>query len=162
MKKKRQSPLKSVGRGNESAFYYRTKTYRINVATADFESDSRLFHCLGKRWGILAFRDNSLIYEQLLEPFTERLIACSNSVHDHISNKIGTSPERIDVSLNSIDPDRFNISYYSKKVIYLLNNPGIARKMGMRGPKRAKMFSWESLGIQLDGLYKRILKENER
>jgi glycosyltransferase involved in cell wall biosynthesis len=52
-------------------------------------------------------KDDSLIFDQLLAPFSDQLIACSGSVQKHISERVGVPPEKIEVVLNGVDLDRF-------------------------------------------------------
>jgi len=52
-------------------------------------------------------KNDDLICDQLLAPFTDRLIACSESVGKHVSERIGVSREKIEVILNGVDLDQF-------------------------------------------------------
>ncbi|NKE73767.1 glycosyltransferase family 4 protein [Nitrospiraceae bacterium HYJII51-Mn-bac16s-1-B09] len=52
-------------------------------------------------------RDGSLIYDRLLDRFSDRLIACSESVREHLVQRVGLPWERIDVILNGADLSRF-------------------------------------------------------
>lgn len=56
-------------------------------------------------------KDDSLILDQLLAPFSDQLIACSESVQKHISERVGIKPEEIQVILNGVDLDPFKTIY---------------------------------------------------
>ena len=51
--------------------------------------------------------DNSLIFDQCLARSTARTIACSESVRDHVSERVGIPREGIEVILNGVELDRF-------------------------------------------------------
>lgn len=61
-------------------------------------------------------RDGSLIYDRLLDRFSDRLIACSESVREHLVQRVGLPWERIDVILNGADLSRFQPREDAQKV----------------------------------------------
>ena len=52
-------------------------------------------------------KDGALIYDQLLAHSTDALIACSQSVAEHIAARIGVAPQRVHVVLNGVEAERF-------------------------------------------------------
>ncbi len=54
-------------------------------------------------------RDGSLVLDRLLERVSDRLIACSESVRSHISERVGIPAERIRVILNGVELERFSV-----------------------------------------------------
>lgn len=61
-------------------------------------------------------RDGSLIYDRLLDRFSDRLIACSESVREHLVQRVGLPWERIDVILNGVDLSQFQPREEAKEV----------------------------------------------
>jgi glycosyltransferase involved in cell wall biosynthesis len=61
-------------------------------------------------------RDGSLIYDRLLDRFSDRLIACSESVRQHLVQRVGLLWERIDVLLNGVDLSRYRPREDAQKV----------------------------------------------
>lgn len=55
-------------------------------------------------------RDDSLIYDQLLSSFTDRFIACSSWVRQHISKRVGLPLEKITTIHNGVDATRFLVN----------------------------------------------------
>jgi glycosyltransferase involved in cell wall biosynthesis len=51
--------------------------------------------------------EGTLVYEQMLEPRTERLVACSAAVRDHVAERLELDPGRVDVICNGVDVERF-------------------------------------------------------
>lgn len=52
-------------------------------------------------------KDGGLIYDRTLAYASDALIACSGSVAEHVAERIGVVPERIDVILNGVEAGRF-------------------------------------------------------
>lgn len=61
-------------------------------------------------------KDKSILYDQLLANFSERLIACSQSVRENTASAMGLSLEKIDVILNGVDLGRFEGPHDSERV----------------------------------------------
>jgi glycosyltransferase involved in cell wall biosynthesis len=51
--------------------------------------------------------DGGLVYDEMLARSSDGLIACSESVRDHVAQRIGVPTERIDVVLNGVEAQRF-------------------------------------------------------
>jgi glycosyltransferase involved in cell wall biosynthesis len=51
--------------------------------------------------------DGSLVYEQMLEPRTDRLVACSAAVADHVAERLGLPQGRVEPIPNGVDVERF-------------------------------------------------------
>ncbi len=77
--------------------------------------------------------DNSLIFDQLLAHFSDQLISCSKSVRDHISEKLGIPPEKIEVILYGTDLDRFKVRYDPVEVKKEMNIPRDRKVVGIIG-----------------------------
>ena len=51
--------------------------------------------------------DGTLVYEQMLAPRTDRLVACSQAVADHLTQRLALPADRVDVISNGVDLERF-------------------------------------------------------
>lgn len=78
-------------------------------------------------------RDGSLIYDRLLDRFSDRLIACSESVREHLVQRVGLPPERIDVILNGADLSRFRPREDAQEVKRAMGLPLNARVVAVVG-----------------------------
>lgn len=52
-------------------------------------------------------KDGSLTLERLLARSSDALLAVSGSVRDHVAERLGVAPERVDVILNGVEAERF-------------------------------------------------------
>jgi glycosyltransferase involved in cell wall biosynthesis len=52
-------------------------------------------------------KDGGLIYDRTLAHASDALIACSGSVAEHVAERIGVAPQRVDVILNGVEAGRF-------------------------------------------------------
>lgn len=77
--------------------------------------------------------DDSLIYEQLLAHQTDRFLACSASVAEHVASRTGIESGRIEVLLNGIDLSRFKVSQTRSAVKAELGLPENCRLVGVVG-----------------------------
>lgn len=78
-------------------------------------------------------KDGSLIYDQLLERASARLVACSESVRRHLSERIGVSSERIEIIPNGVDLDRFASPHDPEGVRAELGIPRDRKVVGIVG-----------------------------
>jgi glycosyltransferase involved in cell wall biosynthesis len=77
--------------------------------------------------------DNSIIFDQLLAQSSDQLISCSKSVRDHVSEKLGIPPEKIEVILYGSDQNRFKVRYDPVEVKKELNIPRDRNVVGIIG-----------------------------
>jgi glycosyltransferase involved in cell wall biosynthesis len=78
-------------------------------------------------------KDQSLIYDQLFHPFTERCIACSDWVRDHVANRVGIPAKSITVIPNGVDEVFFSSQPDSVEVKNELNIPLRKKVVGIVG-----------------------------
>lgn len=78
-------------------------------------------------------KDGSLIYDRLLERTSDRLIACSESVRRHVSERVGVPLEKIEVIHCGVDLDRFAIRHDREKVRGKLGLPAGCKVVGIVG-----------------------------
>ncbi|MBI2875296.1 MAG: glycosyltransferase family 4 protein [Candidatus Tectomicrobia bacterium] len=78
-------------------------------------------------------KDGSLVFDQLLERFSDRLIACSESVRRHVSERVGIPLEKIEMIANGVDLDRFGVQYDIERVKTELGIPLGSKVVGIIG-----------------------------
>lgn len=72
--------------------------------------------------------DKSLIFDQRLGPFSDRLIASSEAVRDHVSDRTEVPPDRFSVILNGTDQTRFHVNH---------DREGVRRELGIPPERKA-------------------------
>ena len=77
--------------------------------------------------------DDSMIYEQLLAHQTDRFLACSGSVAEHVASRVGIESGRIEVLLNGIDLRRFTVTQSRSAVKAELDLPESCKLVGVVG-----------------------------
>lgn len=82
-----------------------------------------------KKWD----RDGTLIFEQLLARFSNRLIACSASVRQHVAEEAEIPEEKIELLLNGVDLDRFTARHDPVAIKAELGIPSKSKVVGVVG-----------------------------
>ncbi|MFQ5729623.1 MAG: glycosyltransferase family 4 protein [Waddliaceae bacterium] len=113
-----------------------THSYRPNIygrIAGVLFKDTKIVAHYHNHYDDMLKKDNSYIFEQQLDLFSDRLIACSNSVSEHVVKTMGVSQEKIDVIQNGVDLDPFQTRYLPENVKKELQIPYGSKVVGMVG-----------------------------
>ena len=77
--------------------------------------------------------DGTLICDRLLARFSDRLIACSVSVRQHIAERVGVPLEQIELLLNGVEMDRFTAHHDPVTVKAEFGIPSDCKVVGVVG-----------------------------
>lgn len=78
-------------------------------------------------------KDKSIVFEERLAPHSDRLVACSEAVRNHVATRAKIPPERFDIILNGTDQERFGVRYDVEEVKRELSIPHDKKVIGIIG-----------------------------
>lgn len=103
-----------------------------------------------------------LVLPSLWEPLGNVLLEAMVFSRPVIATRVGGIPEIVENGVTGILVPPKNSQKLAEAMVFLLQNPEIARRMGREGRERVKRyFSLERLVKEVEEVYDRILKKNE-
>lgn len=99
------------------------------------------------------------VFPSLYEPFGIVLLEAMGSGKPVVASNVGGIPFVVIDGKTGLLFEPGNIDELAEKVIFLLQNGELRKKMGERGQERAKEFTWDKIAERMVEVYKEILSK---
>jgi len=101
------------------------------------------------------------VFPSRYEPFGIVLLEAMASGKPVVASKVGGIPFVVEDGKTGLLFERGNVEVLAEKIIMLLRDEELRKRMGEAGRERAKEFTWDKIAKQTVDLYKEILSKQK-